>query len=281
MALIQLILLLLSSSNSTAPSKASNLTGLNELAHLKVRENEHNLTIPGSELSIVNHILNETKILNSIQELNESTDDLNLTQTYVKEVLNTAKTGEEFPEFTTTPTNEWETTEATEPSMNFSENYEQTNDVTTSAEEREGPPLRFDNMNSSQALDDYEMNESERESLISLIFNELKVNTSAHHKMTPDEKFARFFTKFGRLYNLVMKDLTPMIIEKILTANTTFQCMSALAKVYEALNNNQHWVFTSKLNFVIFRIIIRMKNILNTIILYEISFKTRMLKVLF
>ena len=253
----------LESSGST-----SNSSEESELELLKYDETEPeinflrpNQTIHTSDLS-VNLSSNETINLQNIQALNESTVNLEFNESFIEEEFESTKTAEEFQELSTNVNefSERERSQTTEPSMNSSlidevlvntDQNQQLNDENTTdtgsinGEEPEGPLLRFDDIDISEETD-YAMNEKERESLLTVIFNELKVNRSVQQKMTPDEKFAEFFLKMGKLYNLVIKDVTPFIIEKILTANTSFECMSALSKTYEAINNNQHWVFKSK-----------------------------------
>ena len=137
-------------------------------------------------------------------------------------------------------------------------------DASTSTEDNSDEDVKEDTSKSAEDKSKDEENHMNRESkeqeyeeslssvarnvpsLATLIENELRVDNRSDN-MNPNEKFIALIDKIKKMYNLVAKDVTPILFEKILTVDISIDCVSALAKSYEAINKNKQWVFSSKI----------------------------------
>ena len=245
--------------NSTSPSFSSNSSNLINQKDPELYGITFNLNVSESDLFSSNQSSDNihglettlTSTENSITMLTTEPD-----QVLVSEAMNSTESHQNSQEFNAT-INEFITTE-----VNFnSENSSLTGEVPfnntkasdekhqdSDEEDRDNIHLEFDN--SQESYENRESTSDEKsQPMLTLMLNELKVKQEKHKDLTPDEKFIEFISKIKKLYNTVMKNLNPIVITEILTADISVGCLTGLAKAYEAINNNQQWVFKSKSHF--------------------------------
>jgi hypothetical protein len=134
-------------------------------------------------------------------------------------------------------------------SEEFTESYLKANETLNESMGEEIRAIEVNDNNES----DYEENEYfyyEKEekdvTLLDFIANELKIDQKQNQNLTSDQKFLDSFIKIEKILKVLVKILTPIIMDRIYTINISSECMSGLFKTFGAISDNQEWVFKSK-----------------------------------
>jgi hypothetical protein len=131
----------------------------------------------------------------------------------------------------------------------FTESYFKANETLNESMGEEIRAIEVNDNNES----DYEENgyflyekEEKDMTFLDFISNELKIDEKQNQNLTSDQKFLDSFVKVEKILKVLLKKMTPIIMDRIYTINISSECMSGLFKTFEAISNNQEWVFKSK-----------------------------------
>ncbi|XP_054152595.1 nose resistant to fluoxetine protein 6-like [Oppia nitens] len=78
--------------------------------------------------------------------------------------------------------------------------------------------------------------------ILNLLNKDNNVNNSIND-LSVDQKLISILDTIREVYNIVSNDMIPIVVDRILLANISTECMTGLAKSYSAFINNEKWIF--------------------------------------